>query len=102
MTEKCVCNIYRSKKKLGAYLYIPFGQALDGLPNELVVALGELTEVMSLVLEPSRKLANADVLVVMEELKTTGFYLQMPPIDTARSSLDSEVEDRLRGGSLHG
>ena len=66
------------------------------------MALGELTEVMSLVLEPSRKLANADVLVVMEELKTTGFYLQMPPIDTARSSLDSEVEDRLRGGSLHG
>lgn len=102
MDKKCLCKIYRSKKKPGAYLYMRFRDEVDELPNELIVALGELTEVMSLALESSRKLANADVLKVINDLESVGYYLQMPPVDLSRPLLSSEIEERLRGGSLNG
>lgn len=79
MNEKILCKIYRSERQPGAYLYTTFDQALEPVPALLLSKLGDLSEVMSLVLEPNRQLANADINSVMSQLHDQGFYLQMPP-----------------------
>lgn len=79
MNKKIICKIYRSQRQPGAYLYTTFEQGLEPVPALLLAKLGDLSEAMSLLLEPDRKLANADVDAVMSQLHDNGFYLQMPP-----------------------
>lgn len=82
IADKLLCSIYRSERKTGAYLYTAFNlenKELDVLPNELKIQLGDLTEVMKLVLTPERKLANANAEKVMQNIRDSGYYLQMPP-----------------------
>lgn len=72
-------SIYRSKRKPGMYLYVPKETALDELPGHLSVVFGVPEHAMDLVLTEQRKLAREDVLKVMDNLKTQGYHLQMPP-----------------------
>ena len=74
-----LCKIYRSERQQGAYLYTTLEQGLEPVPGLLLTKLGDLTEAMSIMLEPGRKLANANVETVMTALRDDGFYLQMPP-----------------------
>ncbi|NNC54159.1 MAG: hypothetical protein HKO07_00400 [Pseudomonadales bacterium] len=57
---------------------------LDTLPASLLATLGPVTEVMGLQLQRSRKLAAADVVEVMQQLRAQGYYLQMPPAQPKR------------------
>ena len=76
---KVLCKIFRSERQQGAYLYTTLDQGLEPVPGLLLSKLGDLTEAMSMLLEPNRKLANADSEVVIAALRDDGFYLQMPP-----------------------
>ncbi len=76
---KTIVDIYRSKKKEGAYVYIEQGKALDELPEALLKQCGVLELSLTMVLTPDKKLANANARNVLAALKENGFYLQMPP-----------------------
>lgn len=78
---KVLCDIYKSSKKEGMYIYVKFGQALNAVPENLQRTLGKPEKVMSLELTEDKKLARADVKNVMNSLEEQGFYLQMPPSD---------------------
>ncbi len=73
------CSVYRSCKRQGMYLYVLRDQALDELPEALVHYIGRLEHALDLDLGPERKLAQEDVLKVLENLQTQGFHVQMPP-----------------------
>jgi uncharacterized protein len=73
------CAIYRSAKKAESYLYVERENDFARVPQALLDMLGSLTLVMSLELHPQRKLAQVDVLQVMQRLQQQGYYLQMPP-----------------------
>lgn len=84
LKDKALCTIYRSERKQGAYLYVPFSTAdnvFEGVPEALLKQLGQLTEVMKLNLSDGKKLANADVDKVRQQLGDKGYYLQLPPSD---------------------
>lgn len=72
------CTIYKSERRANTYLYVASTLALKDLPLELMRKLGQLELVMTLVLTPTRLLAGADVLVVLKNLSTPGYYLQSP------------------------
>lgn len=78
------CSIYRSNKKSEMYLYLAEKDAFSDLPDGLMKHLGEVEFVMDLTLTPDRVLAREDVKVVMENLKTRGFHLQMSAGDTSK------------------
>lgn len=78
MTE-IVTQIYRSKKKEGAYLYTKLGKDLNELPQALLQQLGKLEQSMVLKLTKERKLAQADANRVIQSLEENGYYLQLPP-----------------------
>lgn len=80
MSATCVpCAIYRSAKKADSYLYVERESDFARVPQVLLDMLGSLSWVMSLELHPQRKLAQVDVMQVMERLQQQGYYLQMPP-----------------------
>jgi uncharacterized protein YcgL (UPF0745 family) len=79
MTSKILCDIYKGDKKEEMYLYVPKQEGLGNVPDQLLASFGEIRLVTTLVLTESRKLARADILKVLAELKDKGFYLQMPP-----------------------
>jgi len=74
-----IVDIYRSKKKEGAYLYVRKGYELQDLPTALVQQFGKGEFAMKLLLTPEKKLASADVEKVMASVLEQGFYLQLPP-----------------------
>ncbi len=73
------CVIYRSARKTDNYLYVERANDFARVPQALLELLGPLTLVMSLELHPQRKLAQVDVMQVMQRLEQQGYYLQMPP-----------------------
>lgn len=73
------CIVYRSEARSATYLYLRRTDDIEALPDGLRARLGRLTEVMRLELSAQRKLAQADVLVVMARLAEQGWYLQLPP-----------------------
>lgn len=82
-----LCEIYKSSKKDEMYLYVASTQPgadeqyepLSVLSDAMKSAFGRATFVMKLELNEERKLARANVLHVMDSIKTKGFFLQLPP-----------------------
>lgn len=84
------CVIYKSERKADTYLYIEQAENFSRVPQVLLDKLGLLTPILNLELTPSRKLISADVVVVMQQLRAQGYYLQLPPgkrADTLLASL---------------
>ena len=88
---KIICEIYRSPKEEGMYLYVKKEEGLSKVPEELLKIFGKPQQAMVLLLTPGKKLAHASVEKVAESLEAQGFYLQLPP----RNERDPEAE-RLR------
>ena len=88
-----VTQIFRSKKKEGAYLYTIKGADLQELPDALLKQLGGLEPAMVLRLTPDRTLANANVEKVIQSLQEQGYYLQLPP--SAESYMQSIENHKL-------
>ena len=73
------CWIYRSGKKNEMYLYLDEEGGFERVPETLMNMFGAPALVMELELHPQRPLARENVLQVMDNLRSTGFHLQMPP-----------------------
>ncbi len=85
---KIICEIYRSPKEEGMYLYVKKEEGLSRVPEDLLTLFGKPQQAMVLLLTPGKKLANASVEKVAESLEEKGFYLQMPP--RAERDVDAE------------
>jgi len=72
------CAIYRSARKADSYLYVEREGDFARVPQALLDMLGQLTLVLTLELHPQRKLAQVDVMHVLQRLEQQGYYLQMP------------------------
>ena len=83
MSEKVLCDIYRSPKKPELYLYVPKLKGLDDVPEQLLTMFGKPELAFSLLLTPERKLAKEDTAKVMESLQENGYFLQLPPVKEA-------------------
>ncbi|MCX4186244.1 YcgL domain-containing protein [Methylophaga sp. OBS4] len=72
--------IYKSLKKDGLYLYLAKKDDFSEVPQPLYDSMGNEPQfVMELDLSPDRSLAREDVNLVINNLKTRGFHVQMPP-----------------------
>ncbi|KPC35275.1 YcgL domain-containing protein [Pseudomonas syringae pv. cilantro] len=78
---KRICSIYRSPKKSEMYLYVLKSDILKRVPPELLVAFGKPVHAFDLVLSPERALAREDINLVLENLDSQGYHLQMPPAE---------------------
>lgn len=86
-------DIYRSKHKEGAYLYVKKGHDLNDLPEVLLTHFGVPEYAMALTLHQEKKLARVDVVNVMAALEAEGFFLQFPP--SAKDYMNLIPNDKL-------
>lgn len=77
---KLICDIYRSPAEDEMYLYVKKSEALTRVPDALLDRFGKPNHVMTLLLQPGKKLARVNAERVMEQLEVNGYYLQMPPL----------------------
>lgn len=82
MTQKIICNIYRTAKREGLYLYVPKAKDLANVPEALLAMFGRPELAFSLLLTPERKLGKEDIQNVLTSLEEKGYFLQLPPVDT--------------------
>ena len=74
-----ICAVYKSQKKLDAYLFVEPDQEFKRVPQTLLDMLGRLEYVMEVDLDQRDKLAQADLQQVKTALSEQGYYLQLPP-----------------------
>ena len=79
MKKTLPCWIYKSPLKEEMYLYVSEEEGFDQVPNALISRFGKPIFLMELELHEGRSLAREDVVQVMENLRSQGFHLQMPP-----------------------
>lgn len=77
--------IYKGKRQFDTYLYVEQENQFERVPDALKDMLGTLEHVMTIELSTDRKLASADVETVMKELTDKGYFLQLPPENSAVS-----------------
>lgn len=73
------CWVYRSPRKPEMYLYLAEPDGFDAVPDALMQQFGDPVLVIELELNPARRLAREDVDIVMCNLRTRGYHLQLPP-----------------------
>lgn len=73
------CVVYKSNRKSSYFLYVERAEEFSRVPENLLAMLGELQHVIDLQLDDQRRLAQADVQLVMQQLRESGYYLQIPP-----------------------
>jgi len=74
-----LCDVYRSSKKPGIYLYVRKDEGLARVPEELMLTFGTPKHALSFKLTAERKLAKEDASKVIENLQEQGYHLQLPP-----------------------
>ncbi|MEH6502592.1 MAG: YcgL domain-containing protein [Cycloclasticus sp.] len=77
--KEIACAIYKTKKRDGLYLYVKEQDDFSDVPAEVMQQFPEPEHVFDLELSDERPLARESVIVVMKNLTTQGFHLQMPP-----------------------
>ena len=74
-----ICTIYRGPREPEMYLYVDRIEGLARVQEELLARFGALSEVMTIKLTPTRKLARANAEQVLAAIAEKGYYLQLPP-----------------------
>ncbi|WP_339719853.1 YcgL domain-containing protein [uncultured Paraglaciecola sp.] len=74
-----LCAVYKSSKKQETYLYVPGRDDFSKVPEALLKTFGKPIFLMIMPLKKDRELASVDINKLRSELKTKGFYLQLPP-----------------------
>ncbi|HEY9036399.1 MAG TPA: YcgL domain-containing protein [Pseudomonadales bacterium] len=79
MALSILCDVYRSSRVDGMYLYVAREEGLDRVPESLMKRFGRAEPALSLALTLRQKLSRANAADVMHAIQEQGFYLQMPP-----------------------
>src|SRR5690606_3082440 len=91
MSQKLLCEIYKSLREAEMYLFVDKRDQLSRVPAPLLARLGRTQLVTTLALTTERKLARADAKKVIEAIREQGYYLQMPPSKDQR--IDAPMQD---------
>ena len=78
-TEAIRCTIFKGKREPELYVYVPWKAGEVNIPEDLRTRMGALTEVMTIMIAPGKKLARARAESVLMDIREKGYYLQLPP-----------------------
>jgi uncharacterized protein YcgL (UPF0745 family) len=73
------CDVYRSDRHEGMYLYVDRERGLAEVPEALLARFGPPQLALTLALSPERRLARVDAGEVLREIDSNGYFLQLPP-----------------------
>ena len=79
--DQFYCDVYRSPRKEGLYLYVRRGSDLNELPEALLATFGEPELALTFELHAERRMAREDPKQVMANLEEHSYHLQLPPVE---------------------
>ena len=91
MSDVTICEVFRSPKREGMYIYVDKAEGLERVPETLMQAFGTPESALIFKLSAGRKLANADAGTVLAAIEDAGYYLQMPPASNDETEKDSDA-----------
>ncbi|MBZ5489050.1 YcgL domain-containing protein [Halomonas aquamarina] len=100
MSDKLLCEIFKSSRKQEMYLYVDKRQGCERVPEALMETFGKPISVLTMILTADKKLARVDAGEVIDAIESQGFYLQMPPakedylLDIHRAQLNARDVER--------
>ena len=74
-----ICQVFKSLKKEGVFLYVDKKAGMSAVPDVLLDLFGAHKAVVALLVKPEMQIAGVRANKVLQEIETKGFYLQMPP-----------------------
>ncbi|MEQ5802584.1 YcgL domain-containing protein [Halomonas sp. H10-9-1] len=77
--NRLLCQVFKSPRKEGMYLYVDKREGVERVPAPLLERFGKPQPAMTLILSPEKRLGCARADEVMQAIRDKGFYLQMPP-----------------------
>ncbi len=77
--DKLLCQVFKSPRQEGMYLYVDKRWGVAEVPEALLERFGTPLTAMTLILSPEKRLGRAQAVDVMAAIRESGFYLQMPP-----------------------
>ena len=84
--DSVLCAVYRSRRTEGLYLLVSAAggeddpaERFDAVPVPLLERFGTPVFSFEFELHAERTLVQADARTVLHELRSNGYYLQMPP-----------------------
>ncbi len=95
MSDKLLCEIFKSSRKDEMYLYVDKRQGLKHVPEALMATFGKPVAVLTMILTADKKLSRVKAEEVISAIDEQGFYLQMPTakedylLDVHRAQLDA-------------
>jgi uncharacterized protein len=89
-SDAMLCTIYKGSRENELYLYVPQKAGKDNIPDTLRERMGDIIEVMTLQLTPDKRLARANAVKVLNDIKEKGYYLQLPPDITGQVTFDGD------------
>lgn len=79
MQGKILCEVFRSSRNDGMYLYVDKLHGLADVPEPLLERFGKPLPAMTLILTEGKSLARVSAADVMAAIRQQGYYFQMPP-----------------------
>lgn len=81
------CYIYRSSRRPDLYIYLAEEDVFDNVPREIFNSLGIVEFAMELEITPQTKLAREDSSTVINNLRESGFHIQLPREESVEAIL---------------
>ena len=72
-------DVYKTARRPETFLFVPAGLALNEWPDGLADVFHPGGHGMTLTLRPERPLAAQPANLVMNEIATRGYFMQLPP-----------------------
>jgi len=90
-------SVYKTAKQDDMYLYTRKHSGLKELPDGLRSIFGTPVHVMDILLTPKRKMGRVDKDELEKQIRTQGFYLQLPEVkDEYMLDLDKDTSARYK------
>lgn len=93
-----LCEVFRSPRREGMYLYVERGEGLARVPGELLKVFGAPQSALVFRLHAGRRMARVSAQAVLQGLVEQGFYVQMPPASGSELDGDGGGEQACAGG----
>jgi uncharacterized protein YcgL (UPF0745 family) len=74
-----LCDVYKSDKKAGLFLYVQRTEGLERVPEALLAQFGTTSVTLTFDLHPTRRMAQQDPVVVLKNIEAHGYHVQLPP-----------------------
>lgn len=100
ISMKKICDVFKSLRVQGMYLYVEKSEGLDRVPEALKSQFGTPKHVMTMLIKQEQMLSVVSGEKVLLAIAERGFFLQMPPQEESEQKSIALKNTKLSSGKF--